>query len=163
MVTPRNVFAFIIIHPQISKWETAKIILVSPTSILVGEWLQRQQHFWAWSLYVLSKCNVRHRLHYLVLTDTYFINFTKEKNLLCKSKMAPYYVFATLMLWRRLLPLYKTAKEYIYRNILYWNLFPRFNKITIKSKLEVCKNFRVPTKIQKHIPWFFCAFPWSTM
>ena len=35
MVSHRNAVAFIIIHPQISKRVTAKIILVSPASILV--------------------------------------------------------------------------------------------------------------------------------
>ena len=59
--------------------EAAKIILVSPASILVDEWLQWQQHFWAWSLYVLFKWDVRHRLPCLVLTDTYLYNFTKGK------------------------------------------------------------------------------------
>ena len=34
-----------------------------------------------------------------------FISFYEGKNLPCKSKMVPYYVFATSMLWRRLLPL----------------------------------------------------------
>ena len=62
-----------------SPTNTAKIILVSPASILVGEWLQRQRHFLAWSLYVLSKWDVRYRLHCLVLTDTYLYNFTKGK------------------------------------------------------------------------------------
>ena len=79
MVTSRNAVAFIINHPQVSKWVTAIIILVSPASILVGEWLQRQQHFGAWSLYVRPKWDVRHRLHCLVLTDTYFNNITKGK------------------------------------------------------------------------------------
>ena len=35
----RDAVAFVNIHPQKSKWVTAKIILVSPASILVGEWL----------------------------------------------------------------------------------------------------------------------------
>ena len=65
--------------PTNMKWVTAKIILVSPALIFVGEWLQRQRHFWAWSLYVLSKLDVRHRLHCLLLTDTYLYNFTKGK------------------------------------------------------------------------------------
>ena len=30
-------YCLLIIHPQISKWVTAKILLVSPASILVGE------------------------------------------------------------------------------------------------------------------------------
>ena len=74
---PRNAVAFIIIHPQLSKRVTAKSILVSPASKLVGEWLQRQRHFWAWSLYVLSKWDDRHRMHCLFLTDMY--NLTKGK------------------------------------------------------------------------------------
>ena len=37
MVTSRNAVAFVNIHPQKSKWVTAKIILVSPASILVGD------------------------------------------------------------------------------------------------------------------------------
>ena len=102
---PQKCRGFIIIHPQISKRVIAKIILVSPASILVGEWLQGQQHFWAWSLYVLSRWDVRHSLDCLVLTDTYLYNITKGQNLPCKSNMVPYYVFATSMLWRRLLPL----------------------------------------------------------
>ena len=79
MVTPGNAVGFIIIHPQISKRVTAKIILVSPASILVGEWLQRQQHFWAYSLYVRSEWDARHCLHCLVLTDICLYNFTKGK------------------------------------------------------------------------------------
>ena len=35
MVSPRNAVAFVIIHQQILKRETVKIILVSPTSMLV--------------------------------------------------------------------------------------------------------------------------------
>ena len=62
-----------------SKRVTVKIILVFPASILVGEWLQRQQHFWVWSLYVRSKWDTRYRLHCLVLTDIYLYNFTKGK------------------------------------------------------------------------------------
>ena len=58
---------------------TAKIILVSPASILVGEWLQRQRHIGAWPLYILFKCDVRHRLHCFVCTDTHLFNFTKGK------------------------------------------------------------------------------------
>ena len=34
-----------------------------------------------------------------------FVKFYERKNLPCKSKMAPIYVFATSMLCRRLLPL----------------------------------------------------------
>ena len=67
------------IHPQKSKWVTVKIILVSPASILVGEWLQRQRHIGAWPLYILFKCDVRHRLHCFVCTDTHLFNFTKGK------------------------------------------------------------------------------------
>ena len=67
------------IHPQKSKWVTAKIILVSPASILVGEWLQRQRHIGAWPLYILFKCDVRHRLHCFVCTDTHLFNLTKGK------------------------------------------------------------------------------------
>ena len=77
MVTSRNAVAFVNIHPQKSKWVTAKIILVSPASILVGEWLQRQRHIGAWPLYILFKCDVRHRLHCFVCTDTHLFNFTK--------------------------------------------------------------------------------------
>ena len=54
-------------------------MLVSPVSILVGEWLQMQRHFWAWPLYVWAKWDVRHHLHCLVLTDTYLYNLTEEK------------------------------------------------------------------------------------
>ena len=79
MVTSRNAVAFVNIHPQKSKWVTAKIILVSPASILVGEWLQRQRHIGAWQLYILFKCDVRHRLHCFVCTDTHLFNFTKGK------------------------------------------------------------------------------------
>ena len=79
MVTSRNAVAFVNIHPQKSKWVTAKTILVSPASILVGEWLQRQRHIGAWPLYILFKCDVRHRLHCFVCTDTYLFNFTKGK------------------------------------------------------------------------------------
>ena len=79
MVTSRNAVAFVNIHPQKSKWVTAKIILVSPASILVGEWLQRQRHIGAWPLYILFKCDVRHRLHCFVCTDTHLFNFTKGK------------------------------------------------------------------------------------
>ena len=79
MVTPRYAVAFVIIHPQISKRETVKIILESPASILVGEWLQRQRHIWTWPLCILFKCDVRHRLHCLVFTDTHLYNFTKGK------------------------------------------------------------------------------------
>ena len=56
----------------------AKITLVSPASIFVGELLQRQGHFWAWPLYILLKCDVRHRLHCFVLTR-YCINLRREK------------------------------------------------------------------------------------
>ena len=38
MVMPRNAVAFIVIHPQISKRVTTKIILVSLASILVGKY-----------------------------------------------------------------------------------------------------------------------------
>ena len=79
MVTSRNAVAFVNIHPQKSKWVTAKIILVSPASILVGEWLQRQRHIGAWPLYILFKRDVRHRLHCFVCTDTHLFNFTKGK------------------------------------------------------------------------------------
>ena len=79
MVTSRNAVAFVNIHPQKSKWVTAKIILVSPASILVGEWLQRQRHIGAWPLYILFKCDVRHRLHCFVCTDTHLFIFTKGK------------------------------------------------------------------------------------
>ena len=79
MVTSRNAVAFVNIHPQKSKWVTAKIILVSPASILVGEWLQRQRHIGARPLYILFKCDVRHRLHCFVCTDTHLFNFTKGK------------------------------------------------------------------------------------
>ena len=79
MVTSRNAVAFVNIHPQKSKWVTAKIILVSPASILVGDWLQRQRHIGAWPLYILIKCDVRHRLHCFVCTDTHLFNFTKGK------------------------------------------------------------------------------------
>ena len=79
MVTSRNAVAFVNILPQKSKWVTAKIILVSPASILVGEWLQRQRHIGAWPLYILFKCDVRHRLHCFVCTDTHLFNFTKGK------------------------------------------------------------------------------------
>ena len=79
MVTSRNAVAFVNIHPQKSKWVTAKIILVSPASILVGESLQRQRHIGAWPLYILFKCDVRHRLHCFVCTDTHLFNFTKGK------------------------------------------------------------------------------------
>ena len=79
MVTSRNAVAFVNIHPQKSKWVTAKIILVSPASILVGEWLQRQRHIGAWPLYILFKCDVRHRLHCFVWLDTHLFNFTKGK------------------------------------------------------------------------------------
>ena len=79
MVTSRNAVAFVNIHPQKSKWVTAKIILVSPASILAGEWLQRQRHIGAWPLYILFKCDVRHRLHCFVCTDTHLFNFTKGK------------------------------------------------------------------------------------
>ena len=44
MVMPRNAVAFIIIHTQISKRETAKIILLSLVSIIVGE-LFFQEHY----------------------------------------------------------------------------------------------------------------------
>ena len=79
MVTSRNAVAFVNFHLQKSKWVTAKIILVSPASILVGEWLQRQRHIGAWPLYILFKCDVRHRLHCFVCTDTHLFNFTKGK------------------------------------------------------------------------------------
>ena len=79
MVTSRNAVAFVNINPQKSKWVTAKIILVSPASILVGECLQRQRHIGAWPLYILFKCDVRHRLHCFVCTDTHLFNFTKGK------------------------------------------------------------------------------------
>ena len=79
MVTSRNAVAFVNIHPQKSKWVTAKIILLSPASILVGEWLQRQRHIGAWPLYILFKCDVRHRLHCFVCTDTHLFNFMKGK------------------------------------------------------------------------------------
>ena len=75
----RNAVAFVNIHPQKSKWVTAKIILVSLASILVGEWLQRQRHIEARPLYILFKCDVRHRLHCFVCTDTHLFNFTKGK------------------------------------------------------------------------------------
>ena len=65
---------------------TAKIILVSPASILVGEWSQRQRHFRAWPLYILFKCDVRHRLHCLVWSDTHLYNFTKGKTLPCNQR-----------------------------------------------------------------------------
>ena len=44
-------------------------------SIFVGELLQRQRHFWAWPLYILFQCDVRHRLHCLVLTGTFLYIF----------------------------------------------------------------------------------------
>ena len=100
MVMPRNSVAFIIIHPQISKRVNAKIILVSPATILVVN-----DYKWAGSLYVRSMWDVRHGLHCLVLSDTYLFDFTKDENLSFKSKMVPYYVFTSSMLWRRLLPL----------------------------------------------------------
>ena len=86
MVTPRNAVAFVNIHPQKSKWVTAKIILVSPASILVGEWLQRQRHIGAWPLYILFKCDVRHRLHCFVCTVTHLFNFTKGKTNLVNQR-----------------------------------------------------------------------------
>ena len=49
---------------------SAKIIPVSSASKFVGEWLQRQGHFWAWPLYILFKGDGRHRMHCLVFTET---------------------------------------------------------------------------------------------
>ena len=108
---PRNAVVFIIIHPQISKWVTAEIILVSPPSILVGDWLQRQRHFLAWSLYVRSKWGVRHRLHCLVLTDTKLYNFRKGKTYSANQRWRH---TTCLQHPRRLLPLShpSRAKEY---------------------------------------------------
>ena len=67
------------VYPPQTKFAGGIIIFVSPASILVGEWLQRQPHFWAWSLYVRSKWDVSHCMPCLVLTDTYLYNFTKGK------------------------------------------------------------------------------------
>ena len=64
----------------------AKIILVSSSSIFVGEWLQRQGRFWAWQLYVLFKSDGRHRMHCLVFTDTDLYSLTKGKSYLAKQK-----------------------------------------------------------------------------
>ena len=65
---------------------SAKIILVSSASIFVGEWLQRQGHFWAWPLYILFKSDGRHRMHCLVFTDTDLYSLTKGKSYLAKHK-----------------------------------------------------------------------------
>ena len=132
IITPRNAVAFIIIHPQISKQVTAKFILMPPASILVGEWLQRQRHFWALSLFVRSKWDVRHRLHCLVLTDTYLFNLSKGN----QSKIAPYYVFATSMLWRRLLPLVYHGTGWINVDQVYLN---RNNPHIVSLRIRVLK------------------------
>ena len=65
---------------------SAKIILVPSASIFVGEWLQRQGHFWAWPLYILFKSDGRHRIHCLVFTDTDFFSLTERKSYLVKQK-----------------------------------------------------------------------------
>ena len=124
MVMSRYAVAFVNIHPQKSKWVTAKIILVPPASILVGEWLQRQRHIWAWPLYILFKCDVRHRLHCFVCTDTHSFNLTKGKTDLVNQR------------WRRTTslqhqcydvgcyPWYKSSPEGWYDalyNECYWN------------------------------------------
>ena len=74
MATPRNVVAFIIIHPQKSKRVTAKIILVSPLRYLwvndyKGNSISGRDH------YMFGP----HHLHCLDLTDTYLYNYTKGK------------------------------------------------------------------------------------
>ena len=45
---------------------SAKIVLVSSATILVGEWLQRQWQFWIWPLYIPSKCDVTFITHLLL-------------------------------------------------------------------------------------------------
>ena len=47
--------------------------------------LKRQWHFWAWPLYILFKCDVRHGLHCLVLTDNLF-KFTNRKTYLVNQR-----------------------------------------------------------------------------
>ena len=54
--------------------------------VFVGEWLWRQRHFWAWPLYILFKCDVRRRLHCLVLTDTNLYKFTIGKTYLVNRR-----------------------------------------------------------------------------
>ena len=146
MVTSRNAVAFVNIHPQKSKWVTAKIILVSPASILVGEWLQRQRHIGAWPLYILFKCDVRHRMHCFVCTDTHLFNFTKGKTDLVNQR------------WRRTTclqhqcydvgcyPWYR--KKFIWTHLLIWaihlfsccyiNLFYQCPKVYVHVTTEFC-------------------------
>ena len=59
---------------------------MSSASIFVGEWLQRQGHFWPWPLYILFKSDGRHRMHCLVFTDTDLYSLTKWKSYLAKQK-----------------------------------------------------------------------------
>ena len=59
---------------------------MSPASIFVCEWLQRQRHFCAWPLYILFKCDVKHRLHCLVLTVTNLYIFTRGKTNLVNQR-----------------------------------------------------------------------------
>ena len=59
---------------------------MSSTSIIVGEWLQRQGHFWVWPLYILFKSYGRHRMHCLVFTDTDLYSLTKGKAYLANQR-----------------------------------------------------------------------------
>ena len=68
------------------RYISAKIIIVYSASIFVGEWLQRQRHFWARPLHILSKCDVQYRLHCLVLTVNSLYNFTKGKTYLVNER-----------------------------------------------------------------------------
>ena len=77
-----------------------RIILVV-TRIDICEWMIIKAAAFL-GVYILFKCDVRHRLHCLVSTDTNLLNIYEGKNLPCKSKMASYYVFTTSMLWRGL-------------------------------------------------------------
>ena len=54
--------------------------------ISVGELLQRQGHFWAWPLYILFKSDSRHRMHFLVFTDTDLYSLTMGKAYLANQR-----------------------------------------------------------------------------
>ena len=90
MITPRNAVAFVIIHPQVSKSRRHEDNFSShPLRYL---WVNDYKGNGISEHYHYLFCDVRHRLHCLVLIDTNLYNVTRGKNLPCKSKMASYYM-----------------------------------------------------------------------
>ena len=117
---------------------SAKIILVPSALIFVGEWLQRQWHFWAWPLYILFKRDCRHRMHCLVFTDTDLYSLTKGKAYLANQR------------WRRSTCLrdqcYDVGCHPCY-SVLFWICVGKqciFTELSVKLLLKAMENTPKP-------------------